>query len=351
MEKTGDITVKKRKVLFVDESGGAWPWSRQMQEVGNSWGQTDYSFGPDCTGGYDWLVVYSAWPDMPLVTSVPLHRRIFVAGEPESFHRYQPRFLEQFGTVITTQSNTKHPGAILMQPGINWFAGVKFVDGIERFRAELDFSSLEIQSPVKTKLCSVICSNNAVTSGHRQRIKFVEQLKEEFGDQIDYFGRGSRTMADKDEALAEYRFHIALENSIHHNYWTEKLADPFLRDCFPIYSGCTNVAEYFPKGSYVRIDIDRPREAFKIIQEVLRSDFDQKSMEVRREAKRRVMYEYNIFSELEKLYPTLELSEDTRMLDNSCPQTRLYSDHEAKDFKLSRRFRHWARGCFGASSR
>jgi hypothetical protein len=158
-------------------------------------------------------------------------------------------------------------------------------------------------------------------------------------------------MADKDEALAEYRFHIALENSIHHNYWTEKLADPFLRDCFPIYSGCINVAEYFPKGSYARIDIDRPREAFKIIQEVLRSDFDQKSVEVRREAKRRVMYEYNIFSELEKLYPTLDLSEGTRTLDNSRPQTRLHSDHEAKDFKLSRRFRQWARGCFGASSR
>lgn len=321
-----------------------------MQDVRGSWGQSEYFFGVDCTGGYDWLVVYSAWPSMPLLTSVPLHRRIFVAGEPESFHRYQPRFLEQFGTVITTQSTTKHPRAILMQPGVNWFAGVKFVDGIERFRAVLDFSSLEEQSPVKTKLCSVICSNNAVTSGHRQRIKFVEHLREEFGDQIDYFGRGSRTMADKDEALAEYRFHIALENSVHRNYWTEKLADPFLRGCFPIYSGCTNVGEYFPIGSYARIDIDRPREAFTIIQEVLRSDLDKESSEARQEAKRRVMYEYNIFSELEKLYPTLDPSEDEPIFHNSIHPTLLYSDHETKEFKVSRRFRRWVRERFGASS-
>jgi hypothetical protein len=350
MEKTGDITVKKRKVLFVDESGGAWPWSRQLQQADDSWGQSKYSFGTDCTGGYDWLVVYSAWPDMPLVTSVPLHRRIFVAGEPESFHRYQPRFLEQFGTVITTQGKTKHPRTILMQPGINWFAGVQFVAGPERFRAVLDFSSLKEQSPLKTKLCSVICSNNAVTSGHRRRIKFVEQLRGEFGDQIDYFGRGNRTMADKDEALAEYRYHIALENSIHQNYWTEKLADPFLRDCFPIYSGCTNVADYFPGGSYARIDIDRPQEAFRIIREILESDVDKTSAEQRKESKRRVMYEYNIFSELEKLYPILEATDDMQISDASSSQNRIFSDHEAKNFKFSRRLRQRVRGFFGLST-
>jgi hypothetical protein len=341
--------MKKREVLFVDESGGAWPWRRQLPDENNVWGDSAYTFSVNCTGGYDWLVVYSAWPDVDLLTSVPRSRRIFVAGEPESFHRYQARFLEQFGTVITTQRGIRHPGAIFMQPGINWFAGVHFQSGEERFRSTLNFLDFETGDPVKTKLCSVVCSNNAVTRGHRQRIAFVERLKQEFGDQIDFFGRGVRTMADKDEALAPYRFHIALENSVARDYWTEKLADPFLRGCFPIYSGCPNLDEYFLAESYLSIDLNNPSKAIASIRSVLQGELDRASVKERQEAKRRVLYDYNIFAELEKLYPQLEhrpvqgveLSEDLPV--------RLYSDHKAKDFKFSRRLRRWVRALFGAS--
>lgn len=343
--------MKKRKVLFVDESGGAWPWGRQLRGKNGVWEQSAYTFSTDCTGGYDWLVVYSAWPDVALLTSLPRSRRIFVAGEPESFHRYQPRFLEQFGTVITTQRGTRHPGAIFKQPGINWFAGVRFQSEAERFRSMLDFSDFEAGNPVKTKLCSVVCSSNAVTRGHRLRIDFVERLKQEFGEQIDFFGRGTRTMADKDEALSDYRFHIALENSVHQDYWTEKLADPLLRGCFPIYSGCPNLDDYFPDGSYARIDLDKPQQAIDTIREVLRSGLDRSSLAQRQEAKRRVLYEYNIFAELEKLYPQLEQREMPSFnLEESIP-TRLHSDHEAKDFKFSRRLRRWIRDRLGASDR
>lgn len=336
--------MKTRKVLFVDESGGAWPWRRQIPMSGDVWGDSTYTFSTDCTGGYDWLVVFSAWPDVDLMTTVPRHRRIFVAGEPESFHRYQPRFLAQFGTVITTQRGTRHAGAIFTQPGINWFAGVQFQKGPERFKSRLSFSDFESGNPRKIKLCSVVCSSNAVTRGHRQRIEFVEQLKREFGDQIDFFGRGTRTMPDKDDALADYRFHIALENSVYQDYWTEKLADPFLRGCFPIYSGCPNLDDYFPAGSYARIDIGRPREAMKIIASVLQGELDRLRVVELQEAKRRVMYEYNIFPALEKIYPGLE---QQPIASSSLPRPeRLFSDHEAKDFKLSRRVRRWLTGLF-----
>jgi hypothetical protein len=351
MENTGNITMKKRQVLFVDESGGAWPWGRQLPNNGGAWEKSAYTFSTDCTGAYDWLVVYSAWPDVALLTSVPRGRRIFVAGEPESFHRYQPRFLEQFGTIITTQRGTRHPGAIYMQPGINWFAGVRFQTGSERFKSVLDFSDFQAGNPAKTKLCSVVCSNNAVTRGHRLRIEFVEQLKQEFGDQIDFFGRGTRTMADKDDALSDYRFHIALENSVHQDYWTEKLADPFLRGCYPIYSGCPNLNDYFPEGSYARIDLDKPQRAMSTIRDVLISGVDHSSLELRQEAKRRVMYNYNIFAELEKLYPQLEKYPTPDVVLEGTALTRLHSDHEAKNLKFSRRVRRWFRDRLEASDR
>ncbi|NBW49211.1 MAG: hypothetical protein EBR49_03815 [Betaproteobacteria bacterium] len=335
----------KREVLFVDGEGGAWPWRRQMREPEGIWGSTHYTFAVDSTSKFDWLVVFSAWPEVPLNTSVPRARRIFVAGEPESFHRYQSRFLEQFGTVITTQRGTQHAGAIHDQPAINWFAGVRFQDGVQRLAPMLNFSDFEAGNPVKTKLCSVVCSTNATTKGHRQRMAFVDLLERELGDRIDFYGRGRRDVSDKDEALADYRFHIALENSVHRDYWTEKLADPFLRGCYPIYYGCPNLEDYFPQGSFSRIDISRPREALATVSAMLEGDEDLRHAAQLGEAKRRILYEYNIFAVLEKLFPRLEAGLQPRYGAPSevFERQRLYSDHEAKDFKLSRRMRRWLR--------
>jgi len=341
----------KREVLLVDGEGGAWPWRRQMREPGDVWGTTHYTFATDSKSKPDWLVVFSAWPEIALQTSVPKHRRIFVAGEPESFHRYQPRFLDQFGTVITTQRGTRHPGAIYGQPGINWFAGVRFQDGPQRLASVLDFTDFAAGNPVKTKLCSVVCSSNATTQGHRKRIEFVELLQREFGDRIDFYGRGRRGMADKDEALADYRFHIALENSVHRDYWTEKLADPFLRGCYPVYSGCPNLSSYFPDGSYSRIDLAEPRKALAIVAAVLESDKDQHHAAELAEAKRRVLWEYNLFAVLERLYPELEARDAGACRASDTGVIRLYSDHEAKDFKFSRRLRRWLGSPFGVSGR
>lgn len=331
----------KREVLLVDGEGGAWPWRRQMREPGDVWGTTHYTFATDSKSKPDWLVVFSAWPEVVLQTSVPKHRRIFVAGEPESFHRYQPRFLEQFGTVITTQRGTRHPGAIYSQPAINWFTGVRFQDGPQRLVPVLDFADLAAGNPEKTKLCSVVCSSNATTKGHRKRIEFVDLLQKEFGDRIDFYGRGRREMADKDEALAHYRFHIALENSVHSDYWTEKLADPFLRGCYPIYNGCPNLSNYFPDGSYSRIDLAKPRAALAIVRAVLESDIDRQQAAELAEAKRRILLDYNLFAVLERIYPDLEASEAVTYGAIDMRPIRLYSDHEAKDFKFSRRLRRW----------
>lgn len=329
----------KREVLLVDGEGGAWPWRRQMREPGDVWGTTHYTFATDSKSKPDWLVVFSAWPEVVLQTSVPKHRRIFVAGEPESFHRYQPRFLEQFGTVITTQRGTRHPRAIYSQPAINWFTGVRFQDGPQRLVPVLDFADLAAGNPEKTKLCSVVCSNNATTRGHRKRIEFVDLLHREFGDRIDFYGRGRREMADKDEALAHYRFHIALENSVHSDYWTEKLADPFLRGCYPIYNGCPNLSNYFPDGSYSRIDLAKPRAALAIVRAVLESDIDRQHAAELAEAKRRILLDHNLFAVLERIYPDLEASEAVTYEAIDMSPIRLYSDHEAKDFKFSRRLR------------
>lgn len=334
----------KRVVHFVDESGGAWPWQRQLRNADSTWGQTRYCFDMEQHPDADWLVVFSAWPQMDFLTSIPRERRIFVAGEPESFHVYQPNFLNQFGTILTTQSKCRHAHAIHSQVGINWFAGVRFQPGPERFKAMLDFADFEGPLPTKTKLCSVVCSDQTVTKGHRERLAFVNQLKSAFGDQIDYFGRGSRPMPDKDEALADYKFHIALENSRHKDYWTEKLADPILRGCFPIYSGCTNVLDYFPEQALVQIDTSRPAQSIAVIKRVLQQALRQENTAALDMARNRILQEYNIFAVLEKMYSSMPV--DSMMASASTAPQRIFSDHEVKNMKLSRRINRYFKTVF-----
>lgn len=334
----------KRIVQFISSSGPAWPWQRQLPDDTCIWGSTQYEIEREPDKPMDWLVIYEGWTQKSLFTRIPRERRIFITGEPESFYQYQPKFLDQFGHVITTQRKIHHPGAIYTQVAINWFVGVRFEGAGGPYVPVLRFADFEKGNPPKSKLCSVVCSNKAVTRGHRQRLAFVQRLQEEFGDQIDVYGRGFREISDKDEALADYRFHIALENSVHPDYWTEKLADPLLRGCFPIYSGCQNLEDYFPAGSYVRIDLNKPDQAIAIITDVLQGELDQSSANQRQEAKRRVLYEHNIFAVLERLYTQFEHGRGKDVALKAGSLVRLYSDHEAKDFKFSRRLRRWLRG-------
>lgn len=330
-----------RKVKFVSSSGSVWPWQRQIPSEDRVWGETKYAIDSEPDFVPDWLVVYEGWTHTEFSTRTPLERRIFVCGEPESLNRYDPRFLEQFGHVITTQRGIRHQGAIYSQAAINWFVGVEFNGPSGPYVPKLSFADFEAGNPPKTKLCSIVCSTKAVTPGHRQRLDFVELLKEVFGDQIDIYGRGFREIKDKDEALAGYRFHIALENSSLPDYWTEKLADSFLRGCLPIYAGCPNLSEYFPTGSYVPIDLNKPSQAVETIKGVLRSRLDVYHSVDLAEAKRRVLWEHNIFALLERVYMRLE-----RQVPSCVPQamaTVLLRDHVMKSMRFRRRVKSFLR--------
>jgi Glycosyltransferase family 10 (fucosyltransferase) C-term len=49
------------------------------------------------------------------------------------------------------------------------------------------------------------------------------------------------------EMCKEYAFTIAIENTSHDHYFSEKLINPLLYNTIPIYWGCKKVNEYFPK--------------------------------------------------------------------------------------------------------
>lgn len=230
---------------------------------------------------------------------------IVLTTEPRSVLIYPNDYLKQFGMVCTCQQQTRHPNIHFGPAILPWFVGYhRKADGNYAFTH--DYNSFKADpAPEKSKLISVITSNKAFTAGHIKRIKFVEKLKEYYGDKLDVFGHGFNDFADKWDVLSPYKYHIVIENSSQDYYWTEKLSDCFLCDTYPLYYGCTNIDEYFPKDSMTLIDIDDFEKTVAVIDRVIAEDTYSKSQEALAESKRLVLDKFNMFEYIASLCDTL----------------------------------------------
>lgn len=276
-----------------------WPYHRHSPAGDGVWKDTRFLFGRE-PGAADWLAVISL---VPRGLRFPRNRTILIAGEPDAHTWFRPNYVAQFGTVLSTDPMLQHPALRLGYHPLPWHVGIDW--STPGPASTLSYAGLAT-APAKTRLCSCICSTESRRPGHRRRLAFVAQLKEALGDRIDFYGRGFRDMADKAEALDPYRYHIVLENASIDHYWTEKLADAYLRNCFPIYSGAPNIGAYFDPAAFVAIDIDRPDEAIRTIAAILDSDLDRNAEAAVATAKQLVMDRYNLLEQVATLAAELE---------------------------------------------
>ena len=204
----------------------------------------------------DYIVVFDSILS-PIITTVPRHKIIFVAGEPSSIKRYDQTFLNQFGHVLTCQKNIQHKSKFLISPGHSWFSK-KSYDEIKN-----------IKKINKTKLLSIVASNKTFTKGHRDRFNFCMKLKEHMGDKVDIFGRGFNDFEDKWSVIEPYKYSISIENCKEPHWITEKLGDCFTSHTFPFYMGAQNVGNYYDKRSFKEIDIYNFEESLSIIKDTI----------------------------------------------------------------------------------
>jgi hypothetical protein len=275
-----------------------WPWFRQTPDNDGVWGDLRFRLEGGSADA-DWLVVFDE-PSLSLRTTTPLERRILFVTEPTGVKIYPSRYANQFGIAVSPVAIPGFRGrALTQQSALPWHYGVD-QRGPDRHAAALQWKALAADK-AKSKLASVICSSKAFLPHHRQRLAFVEQLKTRLGDRVDVYGRGLSPIDDKQEAIASYKYHIALENNVIDHFWTEKLADAYLGDAFPIFSGCNNVDAYFDERSFRRIDIGDKDRAIDDIEAILDSTLWEDNREFIREARRRVMCEYNLFAVVENI--------------------------------------------------
>jgi Glycosyltransferase family 10 (fucosyltransferase) C-term len=140
---------------------------------------------------------------------------------------------------------------------------------------------------------SWITSNATGRRGHQQRMKFLNGLQGLMN--FDLFGRGFNPIEDKFAGIYPYKYTLAVENYSGNFYWTEKLSDCFLSWTMPIYYGCTNIDAYFPKESYIKIDIAKPEEAADIIKQAVSDRLWEKNLDAIEESRNRVLNQFQFF--------------------------------------------------------
>ncbi len=276
-------------------------YRRMLPDHSPVWGNCRFLFDVD-EKDYDWLVVYHDIPDKDsLVIEHPRHcpreKTILITLEPSSVTVYGSDYVKQFGTVITFQESwaLPHPNARRRAPGLMWYYGYSFDAG-----TALSYDQLRAEKPRKTHLISMMCSSRTgKVTLHTLRRNFSAKLQKDLPE-LDVFGHGIQRIDDKAEALRPYQYHIVVENHVCRHHLTEKLADAFLGYALPFYHGAPNTAEYFPRESFIPIDINDYAASLDIIKSTIANNEYEDRLPYIEEARRRVFEEMNMFSVIER---------------------------------------------------
>lgn len=280
-----------------------WGWPDLLRQTPGSKGIWDsIRFTTDDVDECDLLVVLNNRMKHAVHARCPQGRVWALMQEPyaKGFTDWMVEGHDAFDRVYTNfplTSNPSNPKYSTSQPALPWH--------VNRTFDELTTCVM----PEKARSLSWVVGNCRDLPGHMKRLDFLHFIQGSTALNIDLYGRAVQYIEDKWDGLAQYRYSIAAENTSWPDYWTEKIADCFLTWTVPIYYGCANLEEYFPADSFIRIDIKKPTEAIDIIKRVLREDDWERRLPALEEARRRVLYEYQIFPMLARLLksePTIE---------------------------------------------
>lgn len=241
----------------------------------------------DCSKCDYWIV----WGDLPekkerMVVDCPPGNIIYMTDEAFAEKKFDPGFLDQFDAVLTCRNDISHR-RLIKTPEINvWHLKKSYADV---------FNSALLP---KSKMLSVVSSDLTLLPGHKRRYAFVNRLIGHFKDRLDVFGRGFNPVDDKWQALAPYKYSIAIENSSLPGYFTEKITECYLAHAMPIYYGAPDISNYFDPSSFLPIDIDNYKQSILSIERLLEEDPWENKQELLIKQKLLYLSKYHLFPAL-----------------------------------------------------
>ena len=275
-------------------------WARYFPAGDGRWGDCQFLFERDARD-YDWLAAYDDIPPQPdgrrdearEALACPAANTLLVTTEPSSIKAYGRGFAAQFGHVLTTQPDwaLPHPRRHFQQAANHWFYG----SGAGTWMSRDELLAGPAPNMKTAAISTVYSSKRQWHTHHAQRFAFIAAMRERLPE-MALFGRGATPMDDKAEALAPYRYHLAVENHIAPHHITEKLTDAFLGRCLPFYAGAPNAADYFPAESFIPVNIHDPEGAAKTIRSAIANNAWSQRLPDIDEARRRTLEEQHLFA-------------------------------------------------------
>jgi len=203
---------------------------------------------------------------MPNDLKVPKKNIIGLAFEPIEFLGLTKEFIEYAQKNIYKYFiGSKHQ---LPEPFIEGFSFLWYDD-----------PKKEIGLKSKKKIMSIIVSEKKLAPGHKNRHILVEKIIERRLP-IYIYGRGSESYKKytnfvkgefiSNEPFEEYLFSICIENFINNDYFSEKIINPILNNCLPIYLGCKNITNYFNEKSVLLLTANLDKD-IQYIEEILKN--------------------------------------------------------------------------------
>lgn len=174
----------------------------------------------------------------------------------------------------------------------------------------ISYDSLK-QLKLSEKINKMICiqSNKRILHGHLLRLEFIERFCSKNTKDIDIAGsitkdqEFSRFMNhvnlkndDKFETLLNYKYSLTFDNGQYKNYFGTQITDSLLTWTLPFYWGCPNIEEFFPVGSYVKIDITNDNEIQKISSIIEDESFFESNIESINNARELILDKYNMWN-------------------------------------------------------
>jgi len=183
---------------------------------------------------------------------------------------------------------------------------------------------MKMESRPRPLKIGTITTAKVETEGHRLRLDFLQKFSKKAPDLLDIWGKDEQQLkamfgscyrgslpyngpnarnGDKSAAIEPYPLSFAFENCFTENYFSEKLLDVLLLWSFPLYWGCPNLIDFFPYGSFSRVDLGSPYLDVDEVIDWVKSD-PLVNIDAMREARNRILWKHNLWAMLSRVIET-----------------------------------------------
>jgi len=283
------------KLKFFGHFWGDIEWLRQRVE--STWGDPkEYGFKLVTDDSQDFNVIINK----PGATKISDFREknIGVVMEPSWSSNYDINMSDYCFLTFAINPDMKGPG-VKHQANLLFFKGPPHKPiWRSEYQNNKNFN--------KAKKLSIIVSNWNCKDPNRNYFWREKLVKDILNSdlEIDIFGKNWNLSDDrykgapicKTEALRDYEYSIALENSCEKYYVTEKFYDCILNNTVPIYYGCTKIHNYYDALSFETFDL-KSNSAINDIKSIIKKDYKSREAAILR-SKDLYFKNYNLFKHI-----------------------------------------------------